>query len=504
MALTKKKILKDYNKLKKIAIQSAILNKINKSIAFTKAAAKIAYQFNFQYCDDELEENIYKIGQSIIKENNILFTGNPNKVVFYDSFSIDNRGLTQQYLRAIFSWNCEILYITSHNKIGEQILSELNNYDKSQIIIMNDKSFSENALKTLNSIILFEPGKVFLHFSPWDILGFVIWSQIKNVERFFINLTDHAFWLGKSCIDYSLEFRGYGQHISQFERNIPKEKLLYQPYYPILSAKKFKGFPEKTKNKVIAFAGSAYYKIYGDNFKLLNMIKEVLFSNDNLVFLYAGSGNDIPIKKFISKNKLENKFILLGNRDDISEVIRHIDIYVNTYPMIGGLMSQYAAIMNKPIIGYTNIELYSYNDTEDLLGIQQKGLLVKTTPSDFLSYFNDLINDQEKRKENICYTRNSVLDEQGFNKSLLKTISEKKNIWFRNNHIRIEQNKIFDSYFDIEINYEKHYSRAMFSALKYRMFYFKPIDLIQFLLIHSCRKIFTKSNSFINYLKILN
>lgn len=492
MSLSKKQILKDYNKLKEIAIQSSAQNKLTKSIAFTEAAAKIAYQFNFQYCDDDLEENIYKIGKLIIKDKNLRYKGIINKVVFFDSFAKDNRGLTQQYLRAIFSWNCELLYITSQNNIGEQIASELADYPKSQIIRVDNKSFSQNLLDILDAIILFRPERAFLHFSPSDILGIAVWSHIRDTERFFINLTDHAFWLGKSSFDYSLEFRGYGIHISEFERRIPKEKLLFQPYYPIISAKKFKGFPEQTKNKIIAFAGSTYYKVYGDNFKLLNLIKKVLLSNENLIFLFAGGGNDIPIKKFISNNKLENKFLLIGNRDDISEVIKHIDIYVNTYPMIGALMSQYASLMKKPIIGYTSNELYSFNDTEDFLGVRQKGILVKTTEGEFISYFSDLLTNNNKREENIEYTCNSVITAESFNRLLLNTVTTKKNIYSGNNSIRIDQNKVFDFYLDNEITYEKYYYRNIFSAIKFRMFFLKPGRVIQVVISHFYRKAFSR------------
>jgi len=480
MSLSKSKVIDDFNFFKKRAIYNSNKKNIKKAVVYTELTAKIGYNFNFKYSDNELENNILKIATSIINTK-ISFDSIPDRIVFHDSFSIDNRGLTQQYLRAIFSWNSDLLYIANKNTIGEQILKELNHYPKSKILILSEESFEKNFLFAKDEIIKFKPSKAFLHFSPWEILGIALWSQITSVERFLINLTDHAFWLGKSCLDYIIEFRNYGCYLSENERGILKEKILYQPYYPIISSSIFNGFPISTNNKIIAFAGSSYYKVYGENFFLLKMIKEVLIENSNLLFLFAGSGDVKPIRRFIKENKLEQCFILIGYRSDISEVVKNIDIYVNTYPLMGGLMSQYAALMNKPIIGYSDEKLYDVNDTEDLLGISKRGILTRKTQKSFIDYFNELVRNIEIRNENIAYTKNALLQPKEFNQLLKKTIENKIQSLITS-EIGVDKNKVFETYLDVENSYLNNYNNLLFSSLKLRMILIKPREFIQFFL----------------------
>jgi len=466
MNLTKEQIINDYNYIKKKAILYCQDGNLDKSAKFTEMAAKIGYKFNFKYSDDELEENIQRLGEKI-SCSKVSFIGIQNKIAFYDSFAYDNRNLTLQYLRAIFAWGMELLYITNQNNIGKDILKELKEYPKSTILIIADGSLAEKNRRAAETILLFRPEKVLLHYLPWDIVGFTIWSQIHSSERFFINLTDHAYWLGKNTGDYFLEFRKCGCHISIKYRNIPINKLIFQPYYPIITKTNFEGFPFDKGNKVFAFSGSNYNKIYGKNFLFLKLLMEVLIKNYNLIFLFAGNGNPKPLIRFIKKNNLEDRFILIGNRSDLSEVFKRIDIYVNTYPNIGGLMSQYATINNKPIIGYTDPASYCTNDTEDFLGIEKRGLIVKSTIEGFIEYFNLLINSKEAREKNINYIRNAVISENDFAKSLMNNITYKKTMSdSKDLNVSINVEDVFETYHDIEVNFLKEYYYLIFETLR--------------------------------------
>jgi hypothetical protein len=320
--VTKKTIQEHLNLFKEEAILSIKKLQFKKGLTWIELYAQIAYKYNLVYGDEEVETLIEKTSLLLLNDKKIRNT--KNKIVFYDSFAMDNRGLTQQYLRAIFSWNCELLFI-SPSTIGYDILAELKAYSKAQILIY-DKNNIEDFNKVQMAIADFEPEKVFLHFSPWDISGFCIWNTIKNVDRFLINLTDHAFWLGRNCADYILEFRRYGAYLSVHERTINIEKLLLQPYYPIINTKEFQGFPFK-KNGIVAFAGSNLYKISGRNNAFLLLIKEVLLQNKDLVFVLAGPGNKVPIENFIKENLFQDRFFVIGDRKDISAVVENIDIY---------------------------------------------------------------------------------------------------------------------------------------------------------------------------------
>ncbi|POY34904.1 hypothetical protein C3K47_17525 [Solitalea longa] len=471
MALTIQKIIAQYNFFKNCATRYFNLGQIEKASNYCEVAARIGYKYNFRYSDDELESIVEKISKSVIPDS-INFNPVVNRIVFYDSFAQDNRGLTQQYLRAIIGWNSELLFITPKTHIGKDILDELKSYSKTRILQIDSSiSFSSQVISTIKEIERFRPQYVFQHFSPWDILGFTIWNGIKCADRFLINLTDHAYWLGKYSTDYFLEFRKYGCYLSIHQRKIDINKLLFQPYYPIQNENNFLGFPILKENKIFAFAGSSFYKIYGRNGLFLNLILELLDNNPDVIFLLAGNGNDKPIQSFIKKHKLENRFILLGNRPDINEVIKNIDIYINTFPMIGGLMSQFAAVNNKPIIGYTDIELYSFNDTEDFLQINNANTLVKTNVNDFLHSFKELVNNELVRAQNIELTKNSVITPYEFSKLLLNTLTNKRPVSENFTHESIiNLDSVTALYLDMEIHFLHDHNQIIWNTINYKLF----------------------------------
>lgn len=143
------------------------------------------------------------------------------------------------------------------------IEEEILNYGKSKIIKLERKSFRDNVNLAIHEIVEFEPQIIIEQFTPFDILGFCICESVKNVKRYFINLTDHAYWLDKNSADYILEFRSYGVFLSHFHRRIPFEKLLFQPYYPIGTNSEFLGFPTEVTNDKIIFRVPIFIRSMG-------------------------------------------------------------------------------------------------------------------------------------------------------------------------------------------------------------------------------------------------
>ena len=199
-------------------------------------ACKLAYTFNWIYTDDELESIVHKIA----KHFNITQNVQPieNRIVLYDNFAMSNRGLTQQYLRALVKLHYDILLIItrSPNEIDKKMQMELESYSKLNIEYVPQNKFAskiQQIEKIIELVMKFKPAKAFMHMTPFDVAGNVAWNALSFVQRYQINLTDHAFWLGIRCSDYILEFRHYGYSLSIQMRHVPKEKLLLLPYYPI-------------------------------------------------------------------------------------------------------------------------------------------------------------------------------------------------------------------------------------------------------------------------------
>ena len=129
-------------KIKSLALREFENKNYEASLKHIETAAEIAYNFNWIYTDEELENLLINISNSIILEKKP-FIPIEGKVVFYDVFALDNRGLTQQYLRALISWGVELLFIFEGHDLthSKQIISEIQSYPKGELFVI-DKSLS--------------------------------------------------------------------------------------------------------------------------------------------------------------------------------------------------------------------------------------------------------------------------------------------------------------------------------------------------------------------------
>ena len=121
------------------------------------------------------------------------------------------------------------------------------------------------------------------------LLPVMLFSQYKDVlHRYFINLTDHAWWLGKNCIDTNLEFRQFGLALSTEVRGIDKKKEALLPYYPVsqLNNETIDNLlPEGLEGKFVIVTGGTFYKYLDADYTLLKIVQRILRENDNAVLL---------------------------------------------------------------------------------------------------------------------------------------------------------------------------------------------------------------------------
>ncbi|CAI2305577.1 glycosyltransferase [Vibrio parahaemolyticus] len=468
------RVIKDQQIIRQQVDKKIKCKKYEDAIQYIELFSKLSYHFNNIYTDDFIESCIKNISDVIIDEEKF----EPHDVYFfYDSFSIDNRGLTQQYLRALMSTNKDFIYVyPTSNGRNTEILSELKYAKNVSIYELDENLTSINKIKKINEIILkHQPKKAFLHLSPWDIEAQISLSYFSNIKRYLIDLTDHAFWLGKSCSDKFITFRDYGFEISRNYRGIKDSDILYLPYYPVLPLHpvEFQGFGEDLdlKGKVTIFTGGAFYKMYGKNFEFFEILKEIVQRNSNVVILIAGSGNQNPIKKFIEKESLQEKIRLIGNRKDISQVFENIDIYLNTYPIMGALMSQYAILKNKPLIGYSP-ENIPCNEAESLFFNNN----TKFTYSDKIEFYDKVAELVHSVKTNSSFMYDKLLhNESSFNDAFRELIDEH----YRNELNR--QKKCFDRdafselYFEMENQSLKVYELLILQTMKGTLLKDKPI-----------------------------
>ena len=139
---------------------------------------------------------------------------------------------------------------------------------------------------------------------------------------------------------------------------------------------------------------------------------------------------------------MEDDFILLGWRDDIYELFRHSDIFLNTYPHVGGTMSQYAAHVKKPILSYRSPGP-CVNPIEDF--VCQRGYVEISSIGEeaFLNEAHRLVEDSDYRREKAEKIYSCIINQNLFNQ-YFKEMSES------------HQNLLpFDSGKNVEISHER-------------------------------------------------
>ncbi len=426
MKVTLREVKAGYAAIKKLAISEFEKGNYQKSLEYIDNASTLASQIMWRYADDELEELLAKIGSAlIVKENK--FTLEENKVVFYDYFGAPGI-LTLQYLRALVLLDYEILYLYEErinaNATIIELISGTKNVKVEKIPLHSEKSFR---LKIVyKKIVEFKTSKLFLHINTMSIGIPVFYCLPKEIVRYYINLGDHAFWLGSKAIDFSFEFRSFGAKVSIQKRGLNENQLLLLPYYPIIDKQEFKGFPKESNGKVIIFSGGDFYKTVDKNKTYWKIVTHILNNNPNTVILYANKALNSEGQKFldnfIKDNNLEHNFIPIGFRKDINEVLQHCDIYLGTCPMSGGLMSQHAAINAKPILQYYPQQLFSFEETESMVCINSKISISFTNLPQFFEEAKKLIADKEYRIKKGEQLQNCMINENQFNELFKKSL----------------------------------------------------------------------------------
>jgi hypothetical protein len=330
MELSHQDVISIYEKLKLEAFSFYRKGNYLQSLKHIISASKWAYRFNFIYVDEELERLLKDIANCTLSVVNV--SRNTDRFVLLETHGMDNRGLTQQYIRAFMSMGVEFLYVSVQCMRSKcpDILKELEAYDRAIVLLFDSEDLDDikKSSRILSEIENYQPSRVFLHLMPWDVVSLMVTHAIKGAIKYNINLTDHAFWLGASFIDYNLEFSAYGKTISLEKRNLQEDQLLYSPYYPILPKDKtsFQGYPEQAKDKLVLFTGGSFYKMFGKDDLFFLIMDALLDLSDNLILLIAGGGDFRLMKKKISQLKNQERILLIGNRKDISEVFKSCDI----------------------------------------------------------------------------------------------------------------------------------------------------------------------------------
>ena len=432
MALTEEQVINIFNRIKKKASEQIECGCLEKGLRYIETAAQWGYCFNFEYTDDDLEQLLQKMSHTIEgKLDNIFGERNEGeRIVFICNRTIDCGELTRQYSKALSVMGIPVLIITLNRiikmdgiKIGStETPSYLQGNPNVTIkVIEESKHLMDTTQEVAGMIRYFNPTKILAHVWPWDARLIVAIMAAKQCPCYNINFNDHAFWIGKSMLDYLIEFRPYGASISVQKRGLKVEQLIHLPYYPIISDDiPFQGFPFDRKGKVVIFTGGTEYKMLGEDNLYFDIMDTVLGDNANAV-VFLASTSFIGIRQRISKMKNRDRVFVSKYRKDISELFKNCDIYYGTYPLSGGMMSQYAAFFAKPILAYAN-EKVALDEMDGIVNYHIDVPIAKNDLIELFSYAKKLCSDSLYRRTEGQRLFESVIKRQEFDEILKEVL----------------------------------------------------------------------------------
>ena len=450
MKVSKNIILKDYQTLKRLAKKSIFKGDYEFSAFCIKKAADLMYNANILYADEDLE---CVLGDLCLKafSDKIEFMkmgrSKKQRILFYDYFVLDNRGLTEQYLAALFDSDCELFYIGCNKGDNSTEIYKKLNEKKIPVCVVTQESEMERAYFISKKIGEIAPDIILAHTSPSDVAGLLAIKRFEKLcERWLVNITDHAFWLGTRVFDFFLEFRNYGFNVSKKNRGISKERLFLLPYYPIVnSAIPFKGFDFDTAGKKILFSGGSIYKIQGSPV-FLDIVKHVLTRHKDVIFLYLGNGDFSYLQNFVKENAFEDRFFFYAERNDIFEVFKHCDLFLNTYPLIGALMTQYACVAGKVPITLNPNGAGDCNDVSELLLGKDDVQIQFETKSECEKAIDFYLDNPSVLKKTGEKIRQQIITPKVFAKSLFSCLNEKRSLFTPARDYEIDIEKFSEPY----------------------------------------------------------
>ena len=428
MKLELKDIIKSYEAIKKRGFKSYTEGDLEKSFEYIEQTVGFVQQFNWMYTDDDLEQLLINISsQKLLPPQN--YSPHPNRVVLFDDWCT-SYVLALQYIEALSLTYEEVLYITGKDVISmayKNILGNLTLYKNVEVVVIPQISNPfERSQLILDTIVDFRPSKLFLHIGYNSPISLALYALPSAIDRYLINLSDQTFWLGVKGIDYTLEFRPFGTTVSYERRGLNKEQLLYLPFYPVRDGNSFQGFPKQTKDKVVIFSGGDFYKTLDPEYTYWGLVRDLLNENPEAIFLYATKNVMGKTKEFldtfISTNHFEDRFMNIGFRPDIDEVLLHCDIFMGTCPVCGSLTSQLAATNSKPILQYYLPNTYD-DETEQAICHNLELQISFTDKRKFLDEANRLIQDEHYRELQGSRVHQAMFTREQFNQRLKEVVS---------------------------------------------------------------------------------
>lgn len=344
------KLLSDYSKIVEFANSCVKNEKLEEACHYLQCAGRIAWRLCPTFEDLSVEQVIKDISKALFPTDiQIAVEESQKKLLFIDTMCADVRGLGFIYLDALLKvgYQIDYVYLKSKEKSIQHTLNYLSKSGKSTILSINDSSLVDGIIELANIIERGNSNITIVNCNDNDIIPCVAIYHFSNMHSYRISYGDHTFNLGTSIYEYLLEYRDVGVYISRHFRNKSENKIIKLPIFPNqIPEKGFRGFPFDLNGKRLILSGGQIYKTIDSNNTFYKIIRKVLTNHPDCFFCMLSNGSTPELEKLL-RDFPQNAYHL-KERDDLNEILKRSTIYISTYPILGGLMMQYAAL-NKRI-----------------------------------------------------------------------------------------------------------------------------------------------------------
>ena len=406
-------LVSEFKKKIRLAIQK---KRYSDALEMLYSCVSLLCYTNPYYVDEELEESVRTIAKAVFPKANASVNREEleqNTILFYDGAGLDVRGLARIYLEDLVQ-DFRVCYVTYADREPEipGILQTVREHGGEVSFLRRERPLG--MVKQLDAVLReCHAGKFIFYSYPHDVVGPVLMQAYEGVlTRYVVNLTDHAYWLGARAIDKCIEFRDYGASISSEYRGIPREKIVKLPFYPKIVPQEFQGFPFPVKEgQQVVFSGGSLYKTFGEGNKYYEIVDYILASHSDVIFWYAGGGDDSELKKCMER--YPGRVYHTPERPDLFQLLQHVSFYLSTYPICGGLMYQYAAAA-----GVEPVTLRRDDCNDGFLLHQDELHVIFDTMEELKQEIDRVLTDEVYRKARGEQMRSAVISPETFAENL--------------------------------------------------------------------------------------